>query len=119
MLAGPAGLIETYFVAKLGTDALAGMALVFPVLMPMQMMSGGAVGGGISSAIARALGARRRRRRCAGGARARHRGWVRTVSSRSLSWAAADGCTARWEGAARPHRRADLFDGGLLGAILI
>jgi len=27
------GLIETYFVAKLGTDALAGVALVFPVLM--------------------------------------------------------------------------------------
>jgi Na+-driven multidrug efflux pump len=24
------GLIETYFVGKLGTDALAGMALVFP-----------------------------------------------------------------------------------------
>ncbi len=54
------GLIETYFVAKLGTDALAGMALVFPVLMLMQMMSAGAMGGGISSAIARALGAGRR-----------------------------------------------------------
>src|SRR5438309_1567628 len=54
------GLIETYFVAKLGTDALAGVALVFPVLMLMQMMSAGAVGGGISSAIARALGAGRR-----------------------------------------------------------
>ena len=27
------GLIETYFVGKLGTDALAGMALVFPPLM--------------------------------------------------------------------------------------
>jgi putative MATE family efflux protein len=54
------GLIETYFVAKLGTDALAGVALVFPVLMLMQMMSAGAMGGGISSAIARALGARRR-----------------------------------------------------------
>jgi Na+-driven multidrug efflux pump len=27
------GLIETYFVAKLGTDALAGVALVFPMLM--------------------------------------------------------------------------------------
>src|SRR5881409_3715630 len=52
------GLIETYFVAKLGTDALAGVALVFPVLM--QMMSAGAMGGGISSAIARALGAGRR-----------------------------------------------------------
>jgi len=54
------GLIETYFVAKLGTDALAGVALVFPVLMLMQMMSAGAMGGGISSAIARALGAGRR-----------------------------------------------------------
>jgi putative MATE family efflux protein len=54
------GLIETYFVAKLGTDALAGVALVFPVLMLMQMMSAGAVGGGISSAIARALGGGRR-----------------------------------------------------------
>src|SRR6266849_1824785 len=54
------GLIETYFVAKLGTDALAGVALVFPVLMLMQMMSAGSMGGGISSAIARALGAGRR-----------------------------------------------------------
>jgi putative MATE family efflux protein len=53
------GLIETYFVAKLGTDALAGMALVFPCLMLMQMISAGAMGGGISSAIARALGAGR------------------------------------------------------------
>lgn len=54
------GLIETYFVGKLGTDALAGMALVFPVVMLMQMMSAGAIGGGIASAIARALGAQRR-----------------------------------------------------------
>ena len=53
------GLIETYFVSYLGTDALAGVALVFPVLMLMQMMSAGAIGGGISSAIARALGAGR------------------------------------------------------------
>lgn len=54
------GLIETYFVGKLGTDALAGMALVFPVVMLMQMTSAGAMGGGIASAIARALGARRK-----------------------------------------------------------
>src|SRR5215475_5911737 len=54
------GLIETYFVGKLGTDALAGVALVFPALMLMQMMSAGAMGGGISSAVARALGAGRR-----------------------------------------------------------
>ena len=54
------GLIETYFVGRLGTDALAGVTLVFPVLMLMQMMSAGAMGGGISSAIARTLGAGRR-----------------------------------------------------------
>src|SRR2546428_8969661 len=54
------GLIETYFIGQLGTDALAGVALVFPLVMLMQMMSAGAMGGGISSAIARALGAGRR-----------------------------------------------------------
>ena len=53
-------MIETWFVSKLGTDALAGMALVFPGVMLMQMISAGAMGGGISSAIARALGAGRR-----------------------------------------------------------
>src|SRR5215470_3466698 len=54
------GLIETWWVSHLGTDALAGMALVFPVVMLMQMISAGAMGGGISSAVARALGAGRR-----------------------------------------------------------
>jgi putative MATE family efflux protein len=54
------GLIETYFVGKLGTDALAGISLVFPVLMLMQMMSAGAMGGGIAASIARALGGGRR-----------------------------------------------------------
>src|SRR5262245_56227007 len=54
------GLIETWWVSHLGTDALAGMALVFPVVMLVQMVSAGAMGGGISSAVARALGAGRR-----------------------------------------------------------
>jgi putative MATE family efflux protein len=54
------GLMETYFIGKLGTDALAGVALVFPLVMLMQMMSAGAMGGGIASAIARALGSGRR-----------------------------------------------------------
>lgn len=50
-------LIEMWFLAKLGTDVLAGVAVVVPVLILMQNMSQGALGGGISSAIARALGA--------------------------------------------------------------
>lgn len=55
-----AGLYEVWLIGHLGTDALAGMALVFPLVMLMQMMSAGAMGGGISSSIARALGAGRR-----------------------------------------------------------
>ena len=54
------GLIETWFVSRLGLDALTGMALVFPGFMMMQMLSGGAMGGGISSSIARALGGGRK-----------------------------------------------------------
>ena len=54
------GLIETFWVSRLGTDALAGIALVFPGFMMMTMLSAGAVGGGISSAVARALGSGRR-----------------------------------------------------------
>lgn len=48
---------DTYFVGRLGTGPLAGLALVFPLLMLLQMTSAGAMGGGVSSAIARALGA--------------------------------------------------------------
>jgi putative MATE family efflux protein len=47
---------DTYFVGRLGTGPLAGLALVFPLIMLLQMTSAGAMGGGISSAIARALG---------------------------------------------------------------
>jgi putative MATE family efflux protein len=54
-------VIETYFVGHLGTDALAGVALVFPVLMLMTMMSNGGIGAGVSSATARAIGAGRKR----------------------------------------------------------
>jgi len=42
------GLIETYFIGKLGTDALAGVALVFPGVMLMQMMSSGEACGSAS-----------------------------------------------------------------------
>jgi putative MATE family efflux protein len=47
---------DTYFIGRLGTAPLAGLALVFPLIMLLQMTSAGAMGGGVSSAIARALG---------------------------------------------------------------
>jgi putative MATE family efflux protein len=54
------GLIETWFVSRLGIDALAGLSLVFPVLMLVQMLSSGAMGGAIVGAVARGLGQGRR-----------------------------------------------------------
>ncbi|KIZ34480.1 MULTISPECIES: MATE family efflux transporter [Rhodopseudomonas] len=48
---------ETSYIGRLGLVPLAAIALVFPFAMLTQMMSAGAMGGGVSSAISRALGA--------------------------------------------------------------
>ncbi|HEY0329090.1 MAG TPA: MATE family efflux transporter [Rhodopseudomonas sp.] len=48
---------ETSYIGRLGLAPLAAIALVFPFAMLTQMMSAGAMGGGVSSAISRALGA--------------------------------------------------------------
>jgi Na+-driven multidrug efflux pump len=87
-----AGLVETYFIGKLGTDALAGVALVFPVVMLMQMMSAGAMGGGELSHVflAQSLG---------------------LVAAGLINWAAVSGgawfgsLTWPWSTAAAPQRR--------------
>jgi putative MATE family efflux protein len=52
------GIAETRYVGLMGTAPLAAMALVFPFAMLVQMMSAGAMGGGVSSAVSRALGAK-------------------------------------------------------------
>src|SRR6201747_2406837 len=53
---------ETSYSGRLDPEPLAGIALVFPFVMLTQMMSAGAMGGGVSSAISRALGAGNRDR---------------------------------------------------------
>ena len=52
-----AAIAETAYVGSFGTAALAGMALVFPLVMLQAMLSAGAMGGGVSSAVSRAFGA--------------------------------------------------------------
>ena len=51
-------VFDAWFIGQLGTTALASLALVFPFQMLMQMFGNGALGGGIASALSRALGAR-------------------------------------------------------------
>src|SRR5437762_12453525 len=53
---------ETSYIGRLGTEPLAGIALVFPFVMLTQMMSAGGMGGVVSSAISRALGSGDRKR---------------------------------------------------------
>jgi putative MATE family efflux protein len=53
---------DAFYVGHLGTAALASLALVFPFQTLMQMMAGGAIGGGVTSALARALGSRNQER---------------------------------------------------------
>src|SRR5213075_2218570 len=50
-------IAETSYIGRLGVESLAAMALVFPIVSLTMTMSGGAMGGGVASAIARALGA--------------------------------------------------------------
>ena len=47
---------DAWYIGQVGTAALASLALVFPFQTLMQMMSAGAIGGGVTSAVARALG---------------------------------------------------------------
>jgi hypothetical protein len=52
-------ILEAYWVSRLGAEAVAGVSPVLPLLIPMNTMSNGGIGGGVSSAIARAVGADR------------------------------------------------------------
>src|SRR4051812_27418229 len=51
--------VDAHFVGRLGANALAGISLVFPLIMLMQQMANSSMGGAIASAVARAIGAGR------------------------------------------------------------
>ena len=51
---------DAFFVGQLGIVDLAALALVFPTQMALGQMSAGAMGGGISSSVARAMGSNNR-----------------------------------------------------------
>ena len=47
---------EAWYVGKIGTSPLASLAIVFPFVALASMFSAGAIGGGITSALSRAIG---------------------------------------------------------------
>lgn len=52
--------VDAHFIGRLGPAALAGLALVFPLMMLMQQMANATMGSALSAALARAIGAGRR-----------------------------------------------------------
>src|ERR1700752_1228710 len=57
LLQGLVAAGEAAFVGLLGSHALAGVSLSFPLVMLMTTLSAGAYGGGVASGVARTLGA--------------------------------------------------------------
>src|SRR5262245_60068953 len=57
LIAATSNVLYTYYVSRLGADAIAAVSLVFPIsLLAITAMTGG-IGAGAASAVARALGA--------------------------------------------------------------
>ena len=59
LMAAVSNVLHTYFVSRLGDDAIAAVSLVFPIALIMMTVIAGGLGAGVSSGIARALGAGR------------------------------------------------------------
>jgi putative MATE family efflux protein len=56
LIAATSNVLHTYFVSRLGEDAIAAVSLVFPISLVMITVMGAGLGTGVSSGIARALG---------------------------------------------------------------
>ena len=59
LIAAISNILHTYFVSRLGDDAIAAVSLVFPIVMILITVVSGGLGTGVASGIARALGAGR------------------------------------------------------------
>src|SRR6202035_5066307 len=51
--------VDAHFIGRSGPNALAGISLVFPLIMLMQQVANSSMGGAIAAAVARAIGAGR------------------------------------------------------------
>lgn len=56
LIAALSNILHTYFVSRLGDDAIAAVSLVFPIVMILITVVSGGLGTGVAAGIARALG---------------------------------------------------------------
>lgn len=59
LIAAISNVLYTYYVSRLGADAIAAVSLVFPISMVAMTAMAGGIGAGATSVIARSLGGRR------------------------------------------------------------
>ena len=106
VLGATSGVVNTYFVSRLGADAIAALSLVFPVNLIVLTMMGGGVGAGVSAAVAQALGGgRRARRRASRRARVRAHGGPLGGAHAGLRRRRADPVSLDGRDGRRPRRR--------------
>jgi len=80
---------DTWFVGRLGFEALAGIALVIPFITLMMNIANGGMGGAVASSFARALGAHRQEDARALVLHALLLGWTIALLFTLLAWALA------------------------------
>ena len=56
LIAALSNILHTYFVSRLGDDAIAAVSLVFPIIMVLLTVVSGGLGTGVAAGVARALG---------------------------------------------------------------
>src|SRR2546428_5793779 len=89
-VAAVSNIVYTYFVSRLGVEAIGAVSLVFPVSLLAITAMGGGIGAGAASAVGRGLGARRGRDAAAPGGQAAALGGGVGLGF----WRAAGGCGA-------------------------
>lgn len=60
LIAATSNVLHTYFVSRLGDESIAAVSLVFPISLIVITVISGGLGAGVSSGVARALGAGRK-----------------------------------------------------------
>jgi putative MATE family efflux protein len=112
-------VVYTYFVSRLGVEAIGAVSLVFPISLLAITAMGGGIGAGASSAVARALGAGRRAEAAALSGQALVLSVVVGLGFGLVVGVAAPGMFRLMGAAGTVHAQATLFARVLLGGAAI
>jgi MATE family, multidrug efflux pump len=112
-------VVYTYFVSRLGVEAIGAVSLVFPVSLLAITAMGGGIGAGATSAVARALGAGARDEAATFGGQALVLAVAMGVGFGVAAWFGADALFHAMGASGAVHAGATLFAHVLFGGVAI